>query len=289
MPGLDDLVAGFTAGCISRTLTAPADRVKTEMQLSTCKTGGVRDVCRRVLVSDGVRGFFQGNLANCAKVAPQSALFFAFADYFRGAFKAECDDGWVGKKSRSFMAGTMAGLLSQLVIYPLEPVKTCLTVAPKGRYTGIIDCGRQLVATGGGRALFRGAIPTLMGCVPYAGTQLLAYDLLQGACAGCGAHSALPASTNFCCGLASSSVAMTVAYPLMLVRTRLQMQGTSREWPVVYSGLADCFRKTLSNEGLGGLMRGIGPNLAKAAPAAAANFALYEFVRECINHRRFAP
>mmetsp|Transcript_105458 Transcript_105458/g.264029 ORF Transcript_105458/g.264029 Transcript_105458/m.264029 type:complete len:285 (-) Transcript_105458:230-1084(-) len=273
----DDFAAGFLAGSVSRTLTAPADRVKTEMQIQTGARQSVLTVCRRVRAAQGVKGFFQGNLTNCIKVAPQSALFFALSDYFRKVLPTESDSRGLQPGLRSFCAGTLAGVASQLIIYPLEPIKTCLTIAPHGRYDGILDCGRQLVREGGTRALFRGVAPTLAGCVPYAGTQLLAYDTLQKTCKGFGTHTRLPTITSFCCGLASSSLAMIVSYPLMVVRTRLQVQGASQ-----YTGPADCLRKTVEHEGLRGLLRGIGPNLAKAAPAAAVNFALYEFLRDSI-------
>jgi hypothetical protein len=70
-PLLLDLIAGFLAGCISRSLTAPAERVKTELQLTQGKEAGkVLDVSRRVWREAGVRGFFQGNTVNCLKVTP---------------------------------------------------------------------------------------------------------------------------------------------------------------------------------------------------------------------------
>jgi len=256
-------------------VTAPADRVKTEMQIQTDTRASALMVSRRVLAAQGVRGFFQGNMTNCIKVAPQSALFFALSDYFRKALPDEL--GGAQHWLRSFCAGTLAGVASQLIIYPLEPIKTHITIAPRGRYTGILDCGRALVREGGANALYRGVGPTMLGCVPYSGTQLLAYDGLRRLCRRIDARSRWTAATNFCCGLASSALAMTVSYPLMVVRTRLQVHTAG-----LYSGPADCLRKTLEREGLVGLTRGLGPNLAKAAPAAAVNFALYESIKDSI-------
>lgn len=69
-----------------------------------------------------------------------------------------------------------------------------------------------------------------------------------------------------------------MAYPLQLVRTRLQAQGMPGR-PVVYAGMTDCFLQTLRSEGVAGLYRGILPNFMKALPAISISYAAYEFVK----------
>jgi solute carrier family 25 phosphate transporter 23/24/25/41 len=270
-----NLLAGFVAGSFSRTLTAPAERVKTEMQLAAGKPPGVAVLCRQLFADGGARAFFQGNLANCLKVAPQSALFFLSIDFFKKTLPTRGSPQYAD--IHSFMAGSLAGMTSQFLIYPLEPIKTCLTVAPKGRFSGIIDCGRQMIATRGWSGLYSGVWPTVFGCIPYSGVQFLVYDALQ--------RSYIKRYNNnhkasfgvtFLCGLVSSSVGMTVSYPLMVVRTRLQVQGMCRNQPLLYSGVSDCFQKIWRQDGARGLMKGVVPNLLKAAPAAAVNLAMYE-------------
>lgn len=44
-----------------------------------------------------------------------------------------------------FLAGSMAGSLAQLVIYPLEIAKTRLAVGEKGEFKGIGDCLTRIV------------------------------------------------------------------------------------------------------------------------------------------------
>lgn len=285
-----DLAAGFISGCASRTMTAPAERLKTELQLQTGPSQSLIAVSRRVLAEGGSRAFFQGNVVNCAKVAPQSALFFAATDYFKQVLPTRCDASYA--EAHSFLCGTLAGIISQLLVYPMEPVKTCMTVAPRSQYAGTFDCARKMVRAGGFRALYRGAGPTLAGCVPYAGAQRLVYDRMQHylssrqRAASTAHEQALSTAAHLWCGLVSSSVGMAVAYPLVLVRTRLQVQGNlpGREREA-YTGMIDCFKKTVAREGFGGLMKGFLPNLLKAAPAAAINFALYEYTKDAILNR----
>ena len=47
----------------------------------------------------------------------------------------------------------------------------------------------------------------------------------------------------------------------------------------MYRGMTHCFYHVVRHEGAGALMRGIVPNLVKAAPAAAVNFAMYDWIR----------
>lgn len=76
-------------------------------------------------------------------------------------------------------------------------------------------------------------------------------------------------------GMVSSSIAQFVSYPLALVRTRLQAQGVGGR-PLKYSGMADVFRQTWANEGLGGFYKGLLPNLIKLAPAAGISWYVFE-------------
>lgn len=75
-------------------------------------------------------------------------------------------------------------------------------------------------------------LPTVAGCVPYAGTQRLSYDFFKSCylgrrgAKGGGGDEVLrtpPVAVSFGCGLLSSCLAMTVSYPFILVRTRLQV------------------------------------------------------------------
>jgi solute carrier family 25 (mitochondrial phosphate transporter), member 23/24/25/41 len=76
-------------------------------------------------------------------------------------------------------------------------------------------------------------------------------------------------------GALSGAVSATVVYPLNLLRTRLQAQGTVLH-PPTYTGIMDVTRKTIKGEGLVGLFRGVTPNLLKVAPAVSISYVVYE-------------
>ncbi len=78
-----------------------------------------------------------------------------------------------------------------------------------------------------------------------------------------------------------------MAYPLDVVRRRLQVTGWNASgvaapasgagaMPPAYTGMVDCFVKTVRNEGLSALFKGLMPNYVKVAPSIAIAFVTYE-------------
>ena len=85
----------------------------------------------------------------------------------------------------------------------------------------------------------------------------------------------LPTYLTLSLGAFSGSFAATIVYPVNLLRTRLQSQGTYAH-PFRYEGFYDVFSKTVAREGYSGLWKGLVPNLAKVAPAVSISYFVYE-------------
>lgn len=70
-------------------------------------------------------------------------------------------------------------------------------------------------------------------------------------------------------------------YPIDFAKTLIQ---TDSETNPRYRGLLDCMRKTVKAEGVGGLYKGIGPCLARAVPANAVTFLVYQWTLQLFSH-----
>ena len=82
-----NLVAGAIAGAISRTFTAPFDRLKTVMQvLGSRKQIKIIGGFQHMLNEGGVTSLWRGNGMNVIKIAPEVALKFAFYEEVRVKF-----------------------------------------------------------------------------------------------------------------------------------------------------------------------------------------------------------
>eukprot|EP00903_Cladosiphon_okamuranus_P014648 g13583.t1 len=269
-------VAGAIAGVVSRTATAPFDRLKTLLQSGKTKGTLVKSVTN-IYQQEGWLAFWNGNGANTLKIMPESAMRFFGYEMFKTSICKDPDDVRIGER---FLAGSMAGSLAQLVIYPLEIAKTRLAVGEKGEFKGIGDCISRIVRENGVKGLFRGLPASLMGIVPYSGTDLAMFYTLKARwmAANPDAKEGPNVMTLLGFGALSSTCGQLVAYPLQLVRTKLQAQGMPGI-PHTYTSTADCFRRTLKHEGVKGLYRGLGPNFLKALPAIAISYAVFEKAR----------
>lgn len=84
----------------------------------------------------------------------------------------------------------------------------------------------------------------------------------------------LSVTTKLACGAAAGTVGQTVAYPLDVIRRRMQMVGWKDAASVVtadgksaleYTGMVDAFRKTVRYEGFRALYKGLVPNSVKVS------------------------
>ncbi len=69
-------------------------------------------------------------------------------------------------------------------------------------------------------------------------------------------------------------------YPIDFVKTRLQNQPYDANGKgTIYSGIVDCFRKSIKSEGVRGLYRGLPAQLIGVAPEKAIKLATNDLLR----------
>lgn len=78
-----------------------------------------------------------------------------------------------------FLAGSIAGAVSQTVIYPMEVLKTRFCLRETGQYRGLFDAAQKIYSNGGIKNFYRGYIPNLIGIIPYAGIDLTIYEVIN--------------------------------------------------------------------------------------------------------------
>lgn len=123
----------------------------------------------------------------------------------------------------------------------------------------------------------------LVGMFPYSAIDLTTFEYLKqfitvrkARIKGC--HEDDVALSNFTTagiGAFSGAFGATAVYPLNLLRTRLQSQGTVTH-PPTYTGIWDVTVKTVNGEGVRGLFKGVTPNLLKVVPAVSITYVVYD-------------
>eukprot|EP00216_Chloropicon_sp_CCMP2111_P001641 CAMPEP_0198238268 /NCGR_PEP_ID=MMETSP1446-20131203/3968_1 /TAXON_ID=1461542 ORGANISM="Unidentified sp, Strain CCMP2111" /NCGR_SAMPLE_ID=MMETSP1446 /ASSEMBLY_ACC=CAM_ASM_001112 /LENGTH=305 /DNA_ID=CAMNT_0043920659 /DNA_START=58 /DNA_END=975 /DNA_ORIENTATION=+ len=265
------LFSGAVAGVVSRTSTAPVDRLRMLFQVNESSRMTIMQGMRKMAAEGTLKAYFKGNGANCLKIAPETAFKFALNDRIKRIVSKDPHN--MGFFER-VMAGGVAGGIAQSAIYPLEMIRTRLGVAPVGTYQGITDCAKQVYRKEGAKAFYRGLTPSMAGIIPYAGTDIATFEMTKKLMVE-KFNGEPPAVVMIATGMFSTSIAQLVSYPFALVRTRLQAQGMGGE-ANRYNGMIDVAVKTVQREGITGLYKGILPNLMKLAPAAGISWYTFE-------------
>ncbi|KAL1303430.1 hypothetical protein AAFC00_006820 [Neodothiora populina] len=302
-------LAGGLSGVASRTTTAPLDRLKvyliantgkSDEAISAAKHGepikatehagqGMVRAMKQLWAAGGLRSLFAGNGINVIKVMPESAVKFGSYEAAKkvvARFEGHSDTKKIAPYSQ-FIAGGLAGMFSQAVVYPLDTLKfrmQCETV-PGGMHGNqlIIHTAKKMWSTTGIAGFYRGLPMGLIGMFPYAAIDLGTFEYLKRTLTRYyakkyGGHeedSAPGGFTTALIGGMSGAFGASTVYPLNLLRTRLQSQGTASH-PRTYTGIVDVTRQTIKGEGVRGLFKGLTPNLLKVVPAVSITYVVYE-------------
>ncbi|KAL7167670.1 hypothetical protein ACSBR2_038183 [Camellia fascicularis] len=303
------LFAGGVAGAVSRTAVAPLERLKILLQVQnphSIKYSGTVQSLKYIWRTEGLRGLFKGNGTNCARIVPNSAVkFFSYEEASKvilGLYRHQ-----TGKEDAELTpllrlgAGACAGIIAMSATYPMDLVRGRLTVqteASPRQYRGIFHALSTVFREEGPRALYKGWLPSVIGVIPYVGLNFSVYEslkdwLIKTRPFGLVEDSELSVTTKLACGAAAGTVGQTVAYPLDVIRRRMQMVGWKDAASLVtgdgkskasleYSGMVDAFRKTVRHEGFRALYKGLVPNSVKVVPSIAIAFVTYEAVKDIL-------
>ncbi|KAF5744410.1 mitochondrial adenine nucleotide transporter ADNT1 [Tripterygium wilfordii] len=301
------LVAGGVAGGVSRTAVAPLERLKILLQVQnphTIKYNGTVQGLKYIWKTEGFRGLFKGNGANCARIVPNSAVkFFSYEQASKAILllyqqQTGNEDAQLTPVLR-LGAGACAGIIAMSATYPMDMVRGRLTVQTEKspfQYRGMFHALSTVLREEGPRALYKGWLPSVIGVIPYVGLNFAVYESLKDwlvKANGLAEDSELSVVTRLACGAAAGTVGQTVAYPLDVIRRRMQMVGWKDAASIVtgegssktrleYNGMIDAFRKTVRHEGFGALYKGLVPNSVKVVPSIAIAFVTYEMVKDIL-------
>ncbi|NXF09516.1 CMC1 protein, partial [Smithornis capensis] len=276
---------GSIAGAVGATAVYPIDLVKTRMQ-NQRSTGSVVgelmyknsfDCFKKVLRFEGFFGLYRGLLPQLIGVAPEKAIKLTVNDFVRDKFTKK--DGSIPLPAE-ILAGGCAGASQVIFTNPLEIVKIRLQVA------GEITTGPRVSALSvikdlGFLGLYKGAKACFLRDIPfsaiyfpvYAHSKMMFADesghvgglnlLAAGAIAGVFPLQGVPAAS--------------LVTPADVIKTRLQV--AARAGQTTYTGVIDCFRKILREEGPTALWKGAAARVFRSSPQFGVTLVTYELLQ----------
>lgn len=162
-----------------RTCVAPLERLKLEY-IVRGEQKHLFDLIRTIAATQGLKGFWKGNLVNILRTAPFKAINFCAYDTYRKQLLKFSGNEETSPVER-FIAGAAAGITATVLCLPLDTVRTKL-VAPGGEALGgVIGAFRHLIQTEGVLALYKGLVPSIISMGPSGAVFYGVYDTLKSA------------------------------------------------------------------------------------------------------------
>ncbi|KAK6945085.1 Mitochondrial substrate/solute carrier [Dillenia turbinata] len=265
------LISGAIAGAVSRTAVAPLETIRTHLMVGSCGHS-TREVFQSIMQNDGWKGLFRGNLVNVIRVAPSKAIELLAYDTVKKHLTPEPGEQPQISLPASLIAGAVAGVSSTICTYPLELLKTRLTIQ-RGVYNNFLDALIKIVQKEGPAELYRGLTPSVIGVIPYAATNYFAYDTLRKAYKKAFSQEEIGNVMTLLIGSAAAAISSSSTFPLEVARKHMQAGALNGRQ---YQNMLHALASILQHEGLPGLYRGLGPSCMKLVPAAGISFMCYE-------------
>eukprot|EP00592_Proboscia_alata_P001383 CAMPEP_0194376196 /NCGR_PEP_ID=MMETSP0174-20130528/24654_1 /TAXON_ID=216777 /ORGANISM="Proboscia alata, Strain PI-D3" /LENGTH=301 /DNA_ID=CAMNT_0039156769 /DNA_START=416 /DNA_END=1321 /DNA_ORIENTATION=- len=278
---LINLAAGGISGALSKTLTAPLEKVKLAIQNQDSdprvisgemkRYTGMGDAFKRHISELGPSSLWRGNFANCIRYVPTAAFNLAFKDNIKKMFPKYDKNKDFGKFAGTQIAsGALAGGATNTLVYPLIYVRTVLgaDLWKEKKFNGMADCIKKTVKANGFMSLYNGIGPSSIGIVVYLGAQFGIQDILKSFNPYQKDFTAVALASKFAVAQVAVSLSGIVAYPLDTLQRRMQIEASKPKEQQIYKGMGDCFSKILKKEGPGGFFKGALANILRGTGAA---------------------
>ena len=260
----------------------------------------MRDINRQ----DGMRGLFRGHSATLLRIFPYAGIKFLAYEQIRSILIPSAS---YETHLRRLLSGSLAGVTSVFFTYPLEVIRVRLAFeTKKDSRSSLSSICRQIYheqspSTSASHTqsaslpkpslvnFYRGFSPTLAGMVPYAGTSFLTHDTVVDLLRlpflapytttpsrrrDPHAPLTLKAWAELLAGGTAGLVSQTAAYPLEVIRRRMQVGGAIGDGHRLR--IAETAGRIYQEHGFRGFWVGLTIGYVKVVPMVAVSFFVYE-------------
>ncbi|XP_011693116.1 PREDICTED: mitochondrial folate transporter/carrier [Wasmannia auropunctata] len=195
-------------------------------------------------------------------------------------------------KYEYFVAGISGGVVSTLMLHPLDLIKIRFAVndghtkaAP--RYNGLRNAIAQIVKTEGLRGLYRGVTPNVLGSGSSWGFYFFFYNTIKTSIQGGNSKKPLGPSMHMFAAADAGVLTLLMTNPIWVVKTRLCLQyadDVNMAESKKYRGMIDALKKIYKTEGIRGLYKGLVPGLFGVSHGAIQFMAYEEMKNKYYNY-----
>ncbi|KAK7273302.1 hypothetical protein RIF29_14351 [Crotalaria pallida] len=185
-------VAGMTSSLFAQSVFVPIDVISQKMMVQGyaghVQYSGGLDVARRILRSDGIRGFYRGFGLSVVTYSPSSAVWWAsYGSSQRLIWRFLDHGGKYDKGSPTLQkiilvqasGGIIAGASASCITTPLDTIKTRLQVMGHEKRSTIKQVVKDLINEDGWKGFYRGFGPRFFSMSAWGTSMILTYEYLS--------------------------------------------------------------------------------------------------------------
>lgn len=282
-----EFVGGGFGGIAGIVCGYPLDTIRVRQQ--SCTPGSAFNILRHVASTEGPFALYRGMAAPLASVTFQNAMVFQIYAVLSRAFDRNVPASDPPSYKGVALGGFGTGALQSLMLTPVELVKIRLQLQRRNvpdnknqiSYKGPTDVARSIFRQEGWRGIYRGLTITVLRDAPAHGLYFWTYEYVREQLhPGCRKNGQESFRTMLIAGGLAGVASWICCYPLDVIKTRFQAQ--SQSTPSRYTGIVDCFRRSVKQEGYNVLWRGLGTAVARAFVVNGAIFTAYETALRCL-------
>uniref|UniRef100_A0A3Q0R0U6 Solute carrier family 25 member 32b n=1 Tax=Amphilophus citrinellus TaxID=61819 RepID=A0A3Q0R0U6_AMPCI len=192
-------------------------------------------------------------------------------------------------KVENLIAGLGGGVVSTLVLHPLDLVKIRFAVSDglelRPKYNGILHCMKNVWQQEGLRGLYQGVTPNVWGAGASWGLYFFFYNAIKGYTKE-GRQTELSATEHLVSAAEAGILTLTLTNPIWVTKTRLVLQYSADRNSKPYKGMVDALVKIYRHEGVPGLYKGYVPGLFGTSHGALQFMAYEELKRDYNKYRK---
>lgn len=272
--------AGCIAGGIEATVVWPMEFIKTQLQLGG-KTGaplpynGMISGLRYTVETSGFLSLYRGLLPTLLGSMPKAGVRFGLNAIIKDNLRDKDGKLTIGK---NFLAGLGAGVCEAFIIVaPVETVKTKCIELNRPFFPGM----KHILATEGIGGVYQGAFATALKQGSNQGLRFMWFNEYKRIVTNDGEKPMTPLLGLFG-GMSAGCFSTLGNNPFDVVKTRMQGTEASR-----YVNTLDCFKKILTQEGIGAFYVGVLPRLGRVVPGQGIIFMSFETIEQSLSELQF--
>ncbi|ODV61479.1 Rim2p [Ascoidea rubescens DSM 1968] len=314
-------VAGGVGGMTGAVFTCPFDVVKTRLQSDVYKNiyksssslhssnpvlsagAHLKDtfsIINNLYRLEGFRSLFKGLGPNLVGVIPARSInFFTYGltkDFIKTNFNNSQEATWI-----HLLSAANAGIWTSTLTNPIWLIKTRLQLDQKSsslqrEYRNSYDCFRKVMKLEGIKGLYKGLSASYLGSVEGI-LQWVLYEQMKLIISKNSKNSNSLNNPNYeksnwdsvvewgkrsgSAGFAKF-IASLITYPHEVIRTRLRQAPMENGSPK-YTGIVQCFRLVVKEEGFVSMYGGLTPHLLRTVPNSIIMFGTWEVVTKLLS------